>query len=397
MNISLFFITVLLVFLGTIFYIDKRIVGVLVGNSHKRSVIRWVIFAFFLVVVVSKLAYRGWSEFQATKPMSALQWVGESSFAFFGLLFVWAFFKDLCLLLWTTLRRIGGKILKSKEKFIISETILRTSAILALFCAGMNAAIGMWVVAQGPQLIEATIPIQGLPKPFQGFRIVQLSDIHIGPTIQKDYVEGIVKSVNSLNADIVCVTGDAIDGKVEELRDFLTPFLNMKSKHGIFYVTGNHEYYWGGKEWLNEFKRLGFFVLHNSHVKIDKEGFQMAIAGMPDRMATRFHADHQEDPAKAIKGAESSDVRIMLAHQPISIYKTVEQPFHLQLSGHTHAGQHFPITLAIHLLQPFVKGLNSYKGMWLYVNQGTGYYGPPMRAGTVPEISLLTLVSSDTE
>lgn len=258
--------------------------------------------------------------------------------------------------------------------------------------AGSMTGVGYVQARAVADVVEVDVPIEGLPPQAEGFRIVQLSDIHVGPTIRGDYLEAVVEAANALQPDLVAVTGDLVDGYVDELREHVAPLRRLRARHGAFFVTGNHEYYWDGPAWCAEVDRLGLTVLDNTHRVIEHEGARLLVAGVTDIQAGSRIPEHRSDPAAARAGAPTCDVDILLAHQPRSIFAAARARYHLQLSGHTHGGQYFPMNLLVHLVQPYVSGLHRHQDTQIYVSRGTGYWGPPMRLGAPHEITLLRLV-----
>ena len=237
------------------------------------------------------------------------------------------------------------------------------------------------------------IPIAGLPARLHGFSIVQISDIHVGATIKNGYVSRIVDAVNALDADLIAVTGDLVDGSVKRLSTHTEPLSRLAARHGAFFVTGNHEYYSGVDAWVAELRRLGLCVLLNEHVVIEHDGEAVVVAGVTDYSAHHFDPAQRSDPAAAIAGAPPrAGVKVLLAHQPRSAYAAAKAGFDVQLSGHTHGGQFFPWNLLVKLLEPFAAGLHRLDGLWVYVSRGTGYWGPPKRFGAPSEITHLRLV-----
>jgi predicted MPP superfamily phosphohydrolase len=252
-------------------------------------------------------------------------------------------------------------------------------------------ATGAWR-ARYPAVVRVSVPIDGLAPALKGFRIVQLSDLHISDTLRRPFIERVVATANGLNADVIALTGDIADAHVADARDDASPLARLEAAHGKFFVTGNHEYYWDVHGWVAELQRLGFEPLMNAHRVITRDGARVLVAGVTDRLAGGGTPGHRSDPRAAIAEAPDADVRVLLAHQPISAYDAHQIGFDLQISGHTHGGQYFPFTLLIRLFQPFVAGLHRLGGMWLYVSRGTGYWGPPVRIGAPSEITLLELV-----
>jgi uncharacterized protein len=254
-----------------------------------------------------------------------------------------------------------------------------------------TAAAGIAQVLAGPRVKDVDVPLAGLPAGFDGFRIAQVSDLHVGPTIGRRYAEKVVRMVNALQPDLIALTGDLIDGPVERERDRVAPIAGLEARHGAFYITGNHEYHWGAPRWLEEFRRFGLRVLANEHAVISQGNEAIVVAGVTDHSTRHFDDARKSDPGRAFHGAPSGTTKILLAHQPISYQRAEAEGVDLQLSGHTHGGQYFPFSLLIRFFQKYYKGLNRHGQMWIYVNRGTGYWGPPLRALVPAEITLITL------
>ncbi len=272
--------------------------------------------------------------------------------------------------------------------FFVTD-LLRLPATARLVLVVVSAAMVLTLVgimlARRPRVVRVTVPIADLPNDLAGFRILQLSDLHIGPTIRRPFVDAVVNRANALRPDLIAVTGDLADGLVPELREHVAPLGRLRAPHGAFFVTGNHEYYWDVRGWTNELERLGIAVLSNEHRVVERGSGRLVIAGVTDLSAT-------SDPAAAVAGAPASNVRVLLAHQPRSAFAAQAAGYDLQLSGHTHGGQYFPFNLLVRLFQPFVAGLHRLESMWLYVSRGTGYWGPPLRLCAPAEITVLELV-----
>jgi hypothetical protein len=226
-----------------------------------------------------------------------------------------------------------------------------------------------------------------------GFSIAQISDVHVGPTIKRGFVEKIVTLVNGLQADLIAVTGDLVDGSVQELSAHTAPLAGLAARHGAYFVTGNHEYYSGERAWTAEIRRLGLNVLKNEHVVLEHDGASLVIAGVTDLSAHRFDSAQQSDPAAALRGSPpDAGAKILLAHQPNSAPAAANAGFDVQLSGHTHGGQYWPWNLFVGFFQPFTTGLYRLKNLRIYVSRGTGYWGPPNRFGVPSEITRIRLV-----
>ena len=241
-------------------------------------------------------------------------------------------------------------------------------------------------------VLTIEVPIAGLPDALHGFSIVQITDIHVGATIKHGYVTRIVDAVNGLDADLIAITGDLVDGSVGRLGRHTEPLGRLSARHGAFFVTGNHEYYSGAHAWIVEMRRLGVSVLLNEHVVLEHFGESIVVAGVTDLSAHHFDASHKSDPVAALAGAPQAAVKLLLAHQPRSAYAASKAGFDLQLSGYTHGGQFFPWNYVVKLFEPFTAGLHRLDDLWLYVSRGTGYWGPPKRFGAPSEITHLRLV-----
>ena len=221
--------------------------------------------------------------------------------------------------------------------------------------------------------------------------IAQISDLHVGPTIRENYVQKVVNQTNATTPDIIVITGDLADAKADAITRHLQPLAELKSRFGVYYVTGNHEYYWGIQEWMDKIITLGFIPLINDNKVIEVNGVPILIAGITDHIGGHFLKEHQSDIKKAAVSEQTTEYKIMLAHRP-DVYLAAEKlGFDLQLSGHTHAGQFFPFNVLLPLVYKYYRRLNKHHNLWLYVNPGTGYWGPANRVGVPPEITLLRL------
>lgn len=248
-----------------------------------------------------------------------------------------------------------------------------------------------FVVARRPRVKRVTVDIPGLHPSMNGFRIVQLSDVHIGETLDRTFAQEVVEQVNALSADAVVITGDLVDGSVARLHDEVAPLAQLRGKHGVFYVTGNHEYYHGGSAWEAEGRRLGFHVLHNEHRVVGDGDARLVIGGVTDVEGARFSEAHAPRVDQAFAGAPEGVPRILLSHQPRFAKRAAGHQVALMLSGHTHGGQMFPFMFFVKLQQPVIGGFKVLSGVPTYTSNGTGYWGPPFRLGPRGEITEVTL------
>ncbi|AEK62178.1 metallophosphoesterase [Collimonas fungivorans] len=269
------------------------------------------------------------------------------------------------------------------------------SAVAVLLLAAVSSLIGFFNARRLAAVVDVDVPISGLPAALHGYSIVQISDIHVGPTIKHNYLDAIVSKVNTLKPDLIAVTGDLVDGSVQELAAHTAPLAKLRSRHGAYFVTGNHEYYSNAPEWVAEVRRLGLTVLMNQHVVINHQGASLLVAGVTDYSAHHFDQAERSDPHAALAGSPPHvAVKLLLAHQPRSATAAADAGFDLQLSGHTHGGQFFPWNLFVPLQQPYTAGLNRLRNLWVYTSRGTGYWGPPKRLFAPSEITRLRLVQA---
>ena len=311
-----------------------------------------------------------------------MSWVGLTAMGFFSSLFVLTLLRDLLL--------AGTHLFMSSEQ---ARYWMAPSAQAALFLAVFMTVAGLIIARRRPGIVEVRIPVLGLPRALHGFSIAQISDVHVGPTIKRGFVEGIVRRVNDLNADMIAVTGDLVDGSVQQLSVHTAPLAGLASRHGAFFVTGNHEYYSGERAWTEEIRRLGMHVLKNEHVVLQHDGATLVLAGVTDYSAHHFDPAQRSDPAAALSGAPAdAGAKILLAHQPSSASAAAKAGFDVQISGHTHGGQFWPWNLFVGFFQPFTSGLHRLKNLSIYVSRGTGYWGPPNRFGVPSEITRIRLV-----
>jgi predicted MPP superfamily phosphohydrolase len=319
-----------------------------------------------------------------------LQWAGMLALGFFSLELVSLIAIDVGDWLWRKARSLRG--LENETDADRRALLLRPFKLGAMALTTAIGATGVRQAYMAAEVVEVEIPIANLPPALDGFRIAQVSDIHVGPTIRGSFLARIVHRVNELEADMVAVTGDLVDGSVASIGHDVEPIAGFKSRHGTYFITGNHEYYAGAERWIEFLRPQGVTVLLNEHVVLQHDESQLLLAGVTDYRAGRQVEGHATDPEGAAAGAPPCPARVLLAHQPRSAYAAAKTgAYDLQLSGHTHGGQYVPFSWFIQLFQPFAVGLHRHEGMWVYTNRGTGYWGPPIRTGVRPEITSLVL------
>ena len=347
-----------------------------------------VIFTFLPPVPII-MRYRGTENWLT----DALSWITYTSLGFFSLLFAIVLFRDVAWLITGGATKLLATINKAPQPFDESrrQFLIHSMNLGLLAVTGGLVSYGVFAARREPTLMEIDVPIDNLPDALVGLKIVQISDIHLGPTIKGDFLKRIVSRVNAQKPDLIALTGDLVDGSVDYLEDDVTPLMDLQSKLGAYFVTGNHEYYSGVDKWLPRITKLGFETLQNEHRVVDHNGSKILIGGVTDIMAHQIVPEHRSDPAKSIANAPAVDFKLLLAHQPNSIFEASKAGYDLQLSGHTHGGQFYPFTYAVKAAHSYSSGLHKHDGTWIYVSSGTGYWGPPMRIGVPSEITVLKL------
>ncbi|HZF22286.1 MAG TPA: metallophosphoesterase [Burkholderiales bacterium] len=342
--------------------------------------------ALLLVLSLSVLPFAEYARRNKQNPCADhLAGAGFLAMGFFSSLLILTLLREVVLLAGSA---ASGSLIEAatfRQLRIWSAAAVPLLAVLMTFVGFLNAR-------RRAEVRTVEVPIAGLPEPLHGFSIVQITDIHVGATIKNGYVSRIVDAVNELNADMIAVTGDMVDGSVGRLAPHTEPLGRLSARYGAFFVTGNHEYYSGAHAWIAEMRRLGLLVLLNEHVVLEHFGESVVVAGVTDLSAHHFDPAHRSDPMAAIAGAPEQAVKLLLAHQPRLAFAAAQAGFHLQLSGHTHGGQFFPWNFVVKLFEPFSAGLHRLDQLWVYVSRGTGYWGPPKRFGAPSEITHLTLV-----
>jgi len=314
-----------------------------------------------------------------------MAWVGYVSIGVVSMLFCAAVVK----LVFNT---VGFFISKSTNKFSPSRRQFLSKSL----GAGMSLAVapmagyGVYRAVGKPVIKEIKLDRPDTHADLKGLRIVQLTDIHVGPTIGTAKVEQIVSMTNELKPDLVLITGDLVDGSAKFISGYIDPLKKLSSTYGTYFVTGNHEYYSGAVHWVEKIESLGIKVLNNSNDIVTHKGANLMVAGVPDLQAENFGFE-KYDPAKAKVTDKPYDFSIIMSHRPEIADEMAMYGYDLQLSGHTHGGQYFPWTYVIYLFHNYVKGLYQLGDMSLYVSQGTAYWGPPLRIGAESEITLITL------
>jgi hypothetical protein len=298
--------------------------------------------------------------------------------------------SDLVRLVIYLLEKLAPASFDPERRKLLGRTLGSATLSTATALIGYSLFEGLRPV----QVKRVEVPLRRLPRELDGLRVVQITDIHIGPTLDGAWLRSVVDKVNALKPDVIAITGDLVDGPVARLREHVRPIGDLKAAHGVYFVTGNHEYYAGADEWLHELSNLGIRVLCNERVTIQPRGSApFDVAGVDDFHAHAFPG-HGPDLPRALSDRDPSRPVLLLAHQPLQITEAARLGVDLQISGHTHGGQIWPWGFFVRLQQPYVAGLHQHGDSRLYVSCGTGYWGPPMRLGAPAEITDLVLRSA---
>lgn len=279
---------------------------------------------------------------------------------------------------------------QDKAQSEVSRRLFLGRATALAAGVGALATVGYGVrTALGDPVIErVTVPMPGLDPKLNGLRFAVVSDIHLGPITGIAHTQRIVRMINGLEADVVTIVGDLVDGTVKELGHLAKPLKSLESRYGAYFVTGNHEYYTsnGPDEWVQELGQLGVRSLRNERTEIRHNGAVLDLAGVND-------VNGDPDFDKALGGRDTTRPVVLMAHQPVQVKRAAEFGVDLQLSGHTHGGQMVPFNLVVPLQQPVVSGLATVDDVQVYVTRGAGFWGPPVRVGAPPEITMLEFKS----
>ncbi|WP_030981261.1 metallophosphoesterase [Streptomyces sp. NRRL S-1813] len=269
------------------------------------------------------------------------------------------------------------------RRLFLARAVAAGASLAATAAVGYGAATTL----RGPAVKRVTVPLAKLPRAAHGFRIAVVSDIHLGPVLGRAHARRVVETINRTDPDLVAIVGDLVDGSVADLAPAAEPLRGLRSRHGAYFVTGNHEYYSGAAPWVDHIRELGIHPLENARTELP--GFD--LAGVNDVTGQTEHAGPDYD--LALGGRDPSRAVVLMAHQPVTIHDTVRFGVDLQLSGHTHGGQMWPFTYVAAATNPTVAGLERYGDTQLYVTRGAGAWGSPVRLGAPPDVTVVELAS----
>jgi len=284
----------------------------------------------------------------------------------------------------------GGLAILTWSGVVLEKVVQDWAWLGALALSVGSVCFAVLNARRAARVQKLEVKLESLPPEFEGYRIVQISDVHIGPGVGRSRVASIVEQCNALEADLLALTGDLADGPADELRTASEPLAGLVAQDGVVFVTGNHDYYSRVDPWCARARELGMKVLLNEHFDLQRGEARIRIGGVTDPSGGLFREGHAPELRRAL-GDDAPDCSILLAHQPKCAREAAGLGYALQISGHTHGGQYFPFNLLIFLTMPFVAGLYRIKGMQLFVHRGTTWWGPPMRLGSPHEVVQLTL------
>jgi predicted MPP superfamily phosphohydrolase len=322
-------------------------------------------------------------------PRAIARWIAWPASLWLGLAFLLSVgLLTSELLMWAVSAAVAAPLAGSEEAAVDGARLRALAVSLVVLPA---AVVALRSGLRRPGLRRIDIALPRWPEASDGFRIVQISDIHIGPVLGREFASWLVEQVNALDADLVAITGDLVDGSVKLLADEVAPFSGLRARHGVFFVTGNHDHYSGARDWSAVVAKLGITVLRNERRSLSLAGGEVEVAGVDDHRARLLPGESGEDLDRALAGVDPERCLLLLAHDPSTFKRASQLGVDLQLSGHTHGGQIWPFHHLVRLAIPFVAGSYRRGASQLYVSRGTGFWGPPMRLLAPAEITEIRL------
>lgn len=367
------FITILLaVLVGASSYMALRSMALCLPMGHHPAWV-WGFFALFiLLLLLTPILQRTPGVHAHVAP---LFWVAYGLFSLVSTYFVFLVLADIV----QALLRLGG--------WRVGSWAVGCAMGLSLVACAWGALTALRPVKLRP----VEIPIPGLHEDLEGFRIIQISDLHLGPLVRRRQVDHIVSLCNAQAPDLIVVTGDLVDWEADGVKPLAERMKALESIHGVCFVTGNHEYFSGVSRWLEVIRSMGWETLENEHRVLQHKGASLVVAGMPDPASRSIRGHGGPNLGKALAGAPAGALRILLYHPPTGTRAAAQAGVNLQLSGHTHGGQYFPWSMAISALFANPQGLSRNGNLWVYTSVGTGFWGPPNRLLVPPELAMITL------
>lgn len=350
----------------------------------------WILWSLLYLPVLIPLVFTLRRTLENDLLNQALEIVVFVPLAFYSFLLGLTIFRDITALLLLLLSKVLGR--PDLALFSFGQN-LKASSLTIIGASVLMIFLGLYNALSIPEIKEVTVPINNLHPDLQGFKIVQLTDLHADDLKTRNFFAAVTEKVSEIQPDLTVITGDLADGSMEKSRTDIEPLRSLPEE--TYFITGNHEYYTDYHNWLSHLQSFGFKILLDQHDLIKKGSARILIAGVTDPASKNIFPGRPRGVTEATRGAPDTDLQILLAHQPREIHEAAEFGFDLQLSGHTHGGQLFPWNYVINFFHPYARGLHQHQGTWIYVSQGTGFWGPPIRLGTRSEITLLTLTRGD--
>lgn len=308
----------------------------------------------------------------------------------------WAFGTVLLAACFTLITDLAGLLMRVLYK-PVGLTLLRSPALRGVLgiAAVSLSALGVWQAVQVPDVKSIEVKVKGLSPSLDGFKLVQLTDLHASRLLQGPWIQAIVDKTQALQPDLIAITGDLVDGTVTARRDDVAPLQALSAPKGVWVIAGNHEYYTQYQPWIEHFNSLGLRLLLNEHSIIEQGDAAFALAGITDKSAA-VHGQPMPDVTAAVAGIPAGMPIIMLAHRPDTAKDSAAAGAALQLSGHTHGGHIVGMHKIVQMANDgYVGGLYQVGDMQLYVSYGAGLWaGFPLRLGRASEITLITLRAS---
>ena len=379
-------------FLAAVYaYTGFRLIPSLVPKGYRFMA--WILLFCCLGLLMAHIYLR--VTFQFPRLSDLFGWIGYTALGAISYLACLCIFRDFVIILSLSAVKIRQIFSRPKSLSVFNpqrrQFLFKSSSVAIAAASGTAVGTGFVKALKTPEVIHVPIRLNRKHQALSGLTIAQFCDLHVGPTVQYPYVKQVCDTIERLNPDLIVFTGDLADGSPGHLDHDVSPLGDLKAPLGKYFVTGNHEYYSGVNRWLRKADTLGFVPLINEHRVLSSHKGLLTLGGVTDIRAGAFFNSHNSSPKKAFAGSPQDSFKLLLAHQPTSIYEAANLGVDLQLSGHTHGGQYFPFGWFVLLEHPFIKGIYKHKNTQLYVSQGTGYWGPPLRIGTFPEITLFTL------
>lgn len=378
-------------------YIWKRLVKDTTAPGRTRWALSVIVVALAVLVAATLVVPRA-------ADVPAPPWLAWPGYVWFGL----AVYLALTLLVLEPVRLVlrpwvrraprpaAGEVAPLPSDAVNRRVFLARASAAAAGAASVGlVGFGAATALGPPDVVRVPVRLRNLDPTLSGFRVAVVSDIHLGPLLGRAHTERIVRMINEAEPDLVAIVGDLVDGTVDELGAAAAPLRDLSPRDGAFFVTGNHEYFVDDTaEWIHELERLGVQPLLNEHTVIRRGNASFDLAGVNDVRGESVVVDGSAqgpDFDRALAGTDPNSPTILLAHQPVLVDAAVAHGVDLQLSGHTHGGQMWPFHYVVAAVQPSLAGLSEWGDTQLYVTRGAGFWGPPVRIGAPPDITVLTL------